>query len=202
MSAQQYAAIRRIGSATVATSLAAAAWKVSVPAASKMLATMAGTGLVERLRRGVWLLDVGATPESLAMEITLPYPSYVSTVSALYLHGVIDQVPARIHLVSSSRPRIIATSRGAFQLHRIPIELFGGFAETRGARIASVEKALFDWAYISVVSGSTHANLPEMEWPPGLRLSEIESWLGKVHSPRIRTMTGTLIKLRLGSRHS
>ena len=198
MSAEQYAAVRRIGTATVSTALAAAAWKVSVPAASKMLATMVGTGLVERLRRGVWLLDIGATPESLAMEVTLPYPSYVSTVSALYLHGVIDQVPARIHLVSASRPRIIQTNRGAFQLHRVPVELFGGFSEVRGARVASVEKALFDWAYTSVVSGSTHAKLPETEWPSRFRVSDVESWLRKVESPRLRTMTNALLKRSLG----
>lgn len=163
-----------------------------------MLTGLATTGAVDRLRHGVWLLDATATAENLAAEITAPYPSYVSHVSALYIHGVIDQVPAEVHLVSAAAPRRVETSRGTYRLHRMPTELFGGYAVLRGAQVASLEKALFDWAYLSVVAGSPHARLPETEWPRELRRAVLDQWLRKIPSQRVRTMTGALISRRMG----
>lgn len=162
-----------------------------------MLARLASAGLIEQLRHGVWLFDLSATPESLAQEITAPYPSYVSHVSALYEHGVIDQVPAEVHLVASAEPRRIETSRGSYRLHRMPTELFGGFSDTGGAPVATPEKALFDWAYLSAVAGRANARLPETEWPASFRRSEVDRWLRRVPSQRVRTMTEALISRRL-----
>ncbi len=197
MSATRFAELQRLGTPTITTAQAAAAWQVSTSGASKMLADLAATGLIESLRHGVWLLDRAATPESLAPEITAPYPSYVSHVSALYLHGVIDQVPAEVHLVSAAEPRAIPTSRGTFRLHRMPVELFGGYSVERGIQLASPEKALFDWAYLSVVSGSPNARLPETEWPARFHRDVLEQWLRKIPVARIQTMTRSLVERRL-----
>jgi predicted transcriptional regulator of viral defense system len=197
VSAGQYADLQRLGTRTITTSEAAAAWQITSSGASRMLSTLAATGLIERLRYGVWLVDRDATAESLATEITAPYPSYVSHVSALYLHGVIDQVPAEVHVVAAAEPRKIETSRGAFRLHRMPTELFGGFADRRGVALATPEKALFDWAYLSVVSGNPNARLPETEWPASFRRAEVGRWIERIASPRIRTMTTSLVNLRL-----
>lgn len=198
-SSARYAELRRLGIRTITTAQAAAAWKTSVSAASKMLLELSTSGLLERLRHGVWLLEPGATPESLAAEITAPYPSYVSHVSALHLLGVIDQVPAEVHLVSVARPRRLSTSRGAYRLHRVPLELFGGHTTAfRGLTMATMEKAVFDWAYLSVASGHPHARLPETEWPASLRRHEIDRWLRRIESPRLRTLTRELIDRTLG----
>jgi predicted transcriptional regulator of viral defense system len=162
MSAARFAELRRIGARTVSTAQAAAAWGVSVSSASRTLADMAETGLIEAFRHGLWLMDTSATPESLAQEVTAPYPSYVSHVSALYAHGIIDQIPSDVHLaVAGASPRRIETSRGTYSLHSLPAALFGGYAEIDGTRLATPEKALFDWAYLSTASGAPNARLPE-----------------------------------------
>jgi len=197
VSARQFAELQRLGTRTVTTAEAAAAWQVTPSGASRMLASLASAGLIEHLRQGVWLFDLNATPESLAPEITAPYPAYVSHVSALYSHGVIDQVPAEVHIIASAEPRRIETSRGAYRLHRMPTDLFGGFTDKRGVPLATLEKALFDWAYLSVVAGRADARLPEAEWPASFRRSEVERWLRRIPSQRIRTMTETLIAKRL-----
>jgi predicted transcriptional regulator of viral defense system len=155
--------------------------------------------LVEPLRHGIWLLDRAATAESLAGEITAPYPSYVSHVSALYTHGVIDQVPSDIHVVSTAAPRRLESSRGAFRLHRMPVELFGGFSTVRGVSLATPEKALFDWAYLSAAAGKPNARLPETEWPASFRRAEVDTWIRRISSPRLQTMTKSLVDRRLAS---
>jgi predicted transcriptional regulator of viral defense system len=197
VSAQHFAELHRLGVRTITTAQAAAAWRVSVSAATKMLRELASVGLVESLRHGLWLLDRGATAESLAAEVTAPYPSYVSHVSALYTHGVIDQVPSDIHVVSTAAPRRLDSSRGTYQLHKMPVELFGGFSNVRGVNLASVEKALFDWAYLSAASGRPNARLPETEWPGSFRRAEIDAWIRRIPSPRLRTLTRSLVDRRL-----
>jgi predicted transcriptional regulator of viral defense system len=200
LSADRYAQLERLGVRTVTTAQAAATWRISTTAASKALSRLAAAGLIVRLRRGVWLLDREATAESLATEVVAPYPSYVSHVSALHSHGVIDQVPAEMHVVAAAaEPRRIETGRGVFRVHRIPPALFGGYTTDGTTSLASVEKALFDWAYLSVVSGRSDARLPETEWPSGFRRGEIERWLRRIDVPRIRTLTRSLIARRLDS---
>jgi len=196
LSARQFAELQRLGVRTITTALAAAAWHVSTSAASKMLVQLASTGLIEPLRHGVWLIDRDATPESLAAEITSPYPSYVSHVSALHLHGVIDQVPAEVHVVSVAQPRRIRSSRGVYRLHRMPPQLFGGSEDVRGVELATVEKALFDWAYLSSASGAS-ARLPETEWPASFRRARVDAWLSKIANPRLRTMTKSRVDAQL-----
>jgi predicted transcriptional regulator of viral defense system len=199
VSARQFADLQGLGVRTIKTAQAATAWRVSVSAASKMLRELASAGLIESLRHGLWLLDRDATAESLATEITAPYPSYVSHVSALYMYGVIDQVPTDVHVVSAAEPRRIESSRGAYRLHRMPTDLFGGYTNVRGVNLATVEKSLFDWAYLSVASGRADARLPETEWPSSFRRAEVDSWVRRIADPRLRTMTKSLVDRRLAS---
>lgn len=199
MIAQHFADLKRLGVRTITTAQAAAAWRISTSAASQTLRRLAAAGLIESLRHGVWLLDRDATPESLVAEITSPYPSYVSHVSALYTHGIIDQVPAEVHVVSAAEPRLLRSSRGSFRLHKMPSELFGGYEAVRGINLATPEKALFDWAYLSVASGSVNARLPETEWPASFRKAQVDTWIKRIASPRIQTLTKSLIDRRLGS---
>ena len=60
MSARHFAELQRLGVRTITTAQAAAACRVSVSAATKMLRELASAGLVESLRHGLWLLDHGA----------------------------------------------------------------------------------------------------------------------------------------------
>jgi predicted transcriptional regulator of viral defense system len=200
VSAVRFAVIQRLGVRSITTAQAAAAWRVSSAVASRTLRELAAAGLVEQLRHGLWLLDRHLTTEELAPEIVAPYPAYVSHLSAFYMHGIITQVPADVHLVAATEPRLIQTSRGRYRLHRMPHELFGGFSDVRGVPLASPEKALFDWAYLSAVAGSPNARLPECEWPANFRRAEVERWLKRIASQRARTMTASLISRRLGQR--
>jgi predicted transcriptional regulator of viral defense system len=198
VSASRYADLKRLNVRTITTPQAAAAWHISGQAASKALSSLATAGLVESLRRGIWLIDLEATAEMIAEDVTAPHPAYVSHVSALYSHGVIDQVPAALHLASSGESGTVHTSRGDYLIHHLPPVLFGGFQDIHGAKIATVEKALFDWAYVSVASGNLTARLPETEWPERFRRAEVDRWLNRIEISRLRTLTERLVSRRLG----
>ncbi len=107
MSARAYSELRRLGS-TVTT----AALGVSASSASHTLRALENRRLVTRVRRGLWSVDT-TIPDAraLAADITRPYPSYVSFESALFAHGMIDQVPRAITLASLGRPRTAEVRR-------------------------------------------------------------------------------------------
>jgi len=129
-------------------------------------------------------------PDALAIvsSLTAPAPAYISFTSALNHHGVIDQLPRKVTVASTGRPRTIATSLGEYLIHRVPPELFDGWFEERGARIACPEKALFDMAYVAAARGR-QAFVPEMDLPAAFDTRLFEAWLVRVPSARLRTLT-------------
>lgn len=187
--ATTYAALRSLGAPFVTTGEAAAALRTSTSAASRSLATLARQGLVRRVRRGLW--DVAAErvdPRRAIGELTRPYPAYVSFTSALASRGAIDQIPREIAVASLARPHRVRTALGTYAIHRLPPELFGGFEEVAGVRLATVEKAIFDHSYVTTVSGSAGRRLPELDLPAGFSRRRIDGWVARIRSPRLKTL--------------
>ena len=190
MSARAYAELRRLGP-TITTAEAAAALGASTSSASRTLRGLERRGLVTGVRRGLWSLATTVRDaRALAGDLTRPYPSYVSFESALFAHGVIDQVPRTITLASLGRPRIARTAIATFVIHRLPPELFGGFIGEGDIRVASVEKALFDFHYVTEASGRPTRRLPEIELPPRFSRRELTRWVGRISDPRLRRRVG------------
>jgi len=188
-SASVFAKLREIGAPTVTTREAAAALRVSTSSASRALRTLAERGLARRIRHGLWsLADRSVDPRLLADEITRPHPAYISFASALAAHGVIDQIPREIALASTGRAKRVKTSQGIFVVHRVPPRLFGGYDLKNGVAMATPEKALFDFVYVSQASGRTRQRLPELDLPRSFSRREIEVWIKRISSPRLREL--------------
>lgn len=186
MSARAYAELRRLGP-TITTAEASAALRASTSSASRTLRGLERRGLVTGIRRGLWSLDTTVRDaRALASDVTRPYPSYVSFESALFAHGVIDQVPRAIALASLGRPRIVRTAVSTFVIHRLPPELFGGFAADGDLRLASIEKALFDLHYVAEASGHPRRRSPEVELPQRFSRREVARWVARIRDPRLR----------------
>lgn len=180
---------------TVETADVASALRISTTAATKLLHRLAASKLIIKLRSGLWLLAREApSPYSLAEALTAPMPSYVSLQTALYLHGMIEQVPGVIYLASLARTRKLKTSVGVFSVHHIAPELFDGF-ETRadGTRLATPEKALFDVVYLSGGRSRLFAHLPELEMPVRFRRQRLREWTKRIAAPRKRSMVESRI---------
>ena len=106
---------------------AAAAIGVNAAHASAVLARLATARQIVRLRRGVWAFPDRVDPLALPEYLTAPFPSYVSLQSALYLHGMIDQVPAVTYAVSLARTRRFSTPLGTVSIHHVHPAFFFGF---------------------------------------------------------------------------
>jgi len=115
--------------------------------------------------------------------------SYISLHTALHIHGLIEQIPEVIYVSSLARSQRITTSAVAFSVHHLAPEVFGGY-EVNDARIrlATPEKALFDFAYLSAGRSRLFTALPELELPRRFRRSELKHWLARIPSERSRTI--------------
>lgn len=182
--------LKRLRVPAATTSDAAAILGVSVEAASHTLRRLAASGHVTAVRKGIWALTDSPDPLVLADYVTAPYPSYLSLQTALYRHGMIDQIPSMIYLVSLARSARIETGVGSYSVHHIQPELFGGFQTQpeSGIKLALPEKALVDFLYLSPTRGRLFAALPELELPRGFRRSVAREWVKRIPSQRLRTI--------------
>lgn len=184
------AILRKLGVPALDTADAAAALGLTTAAASQTLTRLARAGLVRRVRHGTWWLEDALDPLRLPEYLAAPLPAYVSLQTALHRHGLIEQIPEVVYAVSLAKTKRVKTKVGTFSLHHVAPEVFGGFEETeRGAKVATAEKALFDFAYLSSGRSRLFTNLPELELPRGFRSKELSRWLAKVPSQRSRTLT-------------
>ena len=185
-----YAALRKLGIPVIDTADAAAALALSTSAATKTLARLAQAGLIASVRHGMWWIDGPVDPYRLAAYVTAPLASYVSLQTALHLHGLIEQIPQVIYVVSLARSQRLSTQAGTFSVHHIAPEVFGGYEESKtGVLLATPEKALFDVAYLSAGRSRRFTALPEMAPPRRLRRAEINRWVARIPTARSRTIT-------------
>jgi predicted transcriptional regulator of viral defense system len=132
MSLDSYATLAQLGP-IVRTGEAAAALRILLSQASRLLRRLEEAKLARKVRRGLWIVgNDPIDPRRLADELTRPYPAYVSFLSALSAHGMIDQVPREISIASLDSARRIVTSIGTFSVHHLPPELIDGWTERAG----------------------------------------------------------------------
>jgi predicted transcriptional regulator of viral defense system len=185
-----YAILRKLGVPLVRTADAAAALGQSSVAANKTLSGLAESGLVTSVRHGSWWLEGPVDVHRLPELLTAPFPSYVSLQTALHLRGVIEQIPEVVYAVSLARTQRIETTAGTLSIHHVEPEVFGGYEETaQGVKLATAEKALFDFAYLSAGRSRLFTSLPERELPRGFRTAELKRWVARIPSARSRTIT-------------
>lgn len=197
--ADALAILRELGVPVIDTADAATAFGLSTAAASQTLTRLARAGLIRSVRHGTWWLEDTLDPLRLPEYLTAPLPSYVSLQTALHRRGLIEQIPDTVYAVSLSRTQRVKTKVGAFSIHHVAPEVFGGYEETaRGAKLATAEKALFDFAYLSSGRSRLFTSLPELELPSDFRRKELSRWLAKIPSERSRTLTARKLDELLG----
>ncbi|MGH8132565.1 MAG: type IV toxin-antitoxin system AbiEi family antitoxin domain-containing protein, partial [Steroidobacteraceae bacterium] len=167
--------------------------------ANMILRRLEHGGLLTHVSRGRWLSTQEIHRFALPELISAPYPACVSLQSALFHHGLIEQVPAVIYAVTLARPRRVRTPLGVVSFHRVPPELFSGFEveDASGAKIATAEKALFDVLYLAPGRSRLFAKLPELEIPRRFHWALMRQYVELVKSPSRRTfLTHSIARLR------
>ncbi len=184
------ASLRDFGRSVLTTADATARLGMTRSAASRLLARLATDGLVTRLRAGLWSIEPRLDPLALPEALTAPYPAYVSLQTALYHHGLIEQIPQVIYAVTLGRPRRVRTTLGTYSIHRLAPRVFGGYERPRASTIqlATPEKALFDLAYLTPSRSRLFTRLPELEIPRGFRIQELRHWIARIAGEHRRAM--------------
>ncbi len=184
------ARIRQTGQMVMRTADVMALLDVNKDHAGQILSRLAGSGHLLRLKRGLWLVSETRNPLLLVDYLTAPFPSYISLQTALYRHGMVSQMPAVIYCVSPARSRVYATPVGTFSVHRISERFFCGFQRPGdgGTKMASPEKALLDFLYLSSTKTRLFVTLPELDLSTGFSFRKAQRLLCCIPSPQRRTM--------------
>ena len=151
--------------------------------------------MIVHLSRGRWLIDKKIDRLALPELISAPNPAYISLQSALFHHGLIEQIPSILYAVTLARPRQFKTPMGTISFHRMPPELFTGF-ELSGsdAKIATPEKALFDLLYLAPGRSRILSTLPELSIARAFQWRRLKEYTQQVKSSGRRTYIGERIK--------
>lgn len=188
----------RLGVEAFTTRDAGALFGVTPANASMILARLSRQQFVVRLARGRWALARTLRREALPEHLAAPYPAYLSLQTALFQHGLIEQVPAVLYAVTVGRTRRVSTPQGTVSLHHIPPKLFTGFeSPPEGAKLATPEKALFDLLYLAPGRSRLFAKLPEIEFPRKFSWSQLDRYVGLLStSPRRAFICSRIASLR------
>ncbi|MBU4479210.1 MAG: type IV toxin-antitoxin system AbiEi family antitoxin domain-containing protein [Candidatus Omnitrophica bacterium] len=138
-------------------------------------------GLIIKIHRGIWAeADSRVSAYSIIPFLTPRHRAYVSFVSALHLHGMIEQIPQVITLASTSHARTVHTKMGTFTIHQIAPRFFKGFDWYRGDGnflIAQPEKALVDSLYLSAHKNKQFGFFPEISFPKSFSFARARKWV-------------------------
>jgi len=185
--------IRRIRRPVFTTRELSALSRKSLSSTTQGLETLVRQGLVVKLRRGLWG-DAGN--DRLSAYAIVPFLSpghraYVSFLSALHLHGLVEQIPRVVTVASTAHTKTVVTSLGTFHVHRIVPSFFKGF-DRHGRNgdflIASPEKALVDCLYLSAHRKNQYGHFPELHFPRSFSFRRAKAWAKAIPSLRARKM--------------
>jgi predicted transcriptional regulator of viral defense system len=113
------------------------------------LGRMAKSGLGRKVLQG----KISFSDDDFAIASQLYEPSYISFSSALYFHGLLSQVPAKVECATTKNSR--SYPELGLYYHRLPPALFFGFSVQKKGEsyvmIADKEKAVLDMAYLNML---------------------------------------------------
>jgi len=158
--------------------------------ASQILTRLAHEKNIIRLSRGRWAIDPQMNPLQIPDYLLAPYPCYISLQTALYHHGMIDQIPRMITVVTLQRTRRIKTPLGTVSAHHIIPDFFFGFeveSQTQ-VKMAMPEKALLDIFYLKPARSLWFQSLPELEIPKSFDAEKAFEMARKIPFSSRRTM--------------
>lgn len=163
---------------------------ISTDSAGKHLETLRKMNFINKISHGKWIVrDADVDPLQVAEFILAPKGSYISLQTALFYHGLIGQIPARIYSVTIDRSRVVETSLGTYSFHHCHPAFFTGYKYIKPyLNLASPEKALVDYFYFAPSKTRQFTKLPELDFTRRLSWRKIRTYCEMIPSPRTRTL--------------
>ncbi|MGD0465944.1 MAG: hypothetical protein ABSA84_04560 [Gammaproteobacteria bacterium] len=161
---------------------AAACLNFNITTASKMLERLANSKIITKIKRGLWAISNNIDPLIIPEYITSPLPCYISLQTALFYHGIMEQIPETIYVISLSRTKKYHTPFGHISIHHVNADFFFGFdiIENTYIKLASPEKALLDFLYLYPTKSYLFKALPELEIPKNFNKQLAFTMLDKI----------------------
>jgi len=163
----------------------------SRPTVTQCLARLVKQGLLIKIYRGVWA-ESGQKLLSPFEIIPYLFPRqrvYVSFISALHLHGIVEQIPQVVTLASLSHTKMLRTKAGVFSVHQMSPAFFDGFDWYKGHGsflIAEPEKALIDSLYLSSRRKKQFGYFPETNFQTTFSFKKARRWIAQIPQKEIR----------------
>ena len=182
--------LEKLNASVFSTNDAAGLLGMSRVSASQLLLRLTTAGHLIKLKRGLWGVKTKLEPFLIPGYLTSPFPSYISLQSALYHYGMISQIPTTIYAVSLSRTRRYHTLIADVSIHHIDVSFFRDYItdEKFGIKIATPEKALLDFFYLSDTQTNLFSSLPELELPSNFQKKRALRLINAIQSPKKRTL--------------
>ena len=184
--------LRQLGRPVFTTHEAHAVSGRSLSATTQALTYLARQGLIFKVCRGVWA-EAGAgriSPYSVIPFLFPRHRAYLSFISALHVHGILEQIPQVATLASTSHTKTLRTKVGTFSVHQIAPYFFTGFDWYKGEGsflIAEPEKALVDSLYVSARRKRQFGYFPELHIPRSFSFRKVDAWVRAIRNTMIRT---------------
>lgn len=182
--------INQLGLVIFTTNDIASSFQIQTSHATNLLRRLSTAGQLTRLAHGLWGLANKIEPLMLPEYLTAPMPSYISLQSALYYHGMISQIPEIIYAISIARTKVYKTPLATISIHHIQPVLFSDYIITgkNNIKIATPEKALFDFFYLRPAKNYLFRSLPEIELPDNFDLDRLAALIKKISYSHRRAM--------------
>jgi predicted transcriptional regulator of viral defense system len=180
----------------IRTNEIAAVLGISVSLAGKYLEALRQQNFMAKIENGKWL--VKSLPFDflqIAEFITAPRESYISLHTALFYHGMIEQIPSQTYAVTVARTRVISTPLGVFSFHHCNPQFFKGYTYLKPMlKIACPEKALVDYFYFAPSKNRQFTHLPELELPKSFSWKKAFAFCEDIPSLRTKTLVLKLLE--------
>jgi predicted transcriptional regulator of viral defense system len=164
----------------------------SASVVAQALNNLAKHCIITKLYRGLWA-DTSAdtlSPYNLVPHLFKNNRVYVSFLSALHLHGIIDQIPQTITLASTSHTKTVKTTVGTYIVHSIAPQYFFGFDWYKGSGsflIAEPEKALADSLYLFTRKKNQYGFFPELNLNKPFSKNKLKQYVERIPDKNART---------------
>jgi predicted transcriptional regulator of viral defense system len=182
--------LRRLGTSFFTTGDIAAVLKLSTAATNMVATRLAKNGLIIHLARARWALGDRVNRLGLPQHLAAPYPAYISLQTALFHYEMISQIPQVIYAVTVAKTRRWSTPLGVVSMHQVAPDFFFGYEPmgSDGVLVATPEKALLDFLYLSPGRSRLFSRLPELELPRNFSKKKLRAMMAKVADPRRRRL--------------
>lgn len=129
---------------------------------SKKIQSLEQKKLIRRLINGKYALSISPVSEFKIAQFILS-PSYISLESALSFHGIITGFPYSITSITTKTTKTYIIDKKEFSYSHLAPKFLWGYEKQEDFLIATKEKALLDYCYLSFKGIKTPLDFEELD---------------------------------------